>query len=130
MKLSFRWYGEDDPVKIKYIKQIPSMDSIVTAVYDVPVGEVWSKESINKLKARIEGVGLNFDVIESVPVHEDIKLGLTTREEYIENYKQNIINLGKSGVKVICYNFMPIFDWTRSQLDKVLEDGIYSISIL
>ncbi|WP_246565999.1 mannonate dehydratase [Tissierella simiarum] len=123
LKLSFRWYGEEDPVKIEYIKQIPSMDSIVTAIYDVPVGEVWSMESINKLKETVEKAGLNFDVIESVPVHEDIKLGFSSRDKYIENYKQNIINLGKAGVKVICYNFMPVFDWTRSQLDKKLEDG-------
>lgn len=123
MKLSFRWYGEDDPVKIKYIRQIPSMDSIVTAVYDVPVGEVWSRESIKKLKDKVEKAGLNFDVIESVPVHEDIKLGLPTKEKYIENYKENIRRLGEAGVKVICYNFMPVFDWTRSQLDKELPDG-------
>lgn len=123
MKLSFRWYGEDDSVKIEYIRQIPSMDSIVTAIYDVPVGEVWSRESINKLKNRVEKAGLNFDVIESVPVHEDIKLGLPNRDKYIENYKENIRRLGEAGVKVICYNFMPVFDWTRSQLDKELPDG-------
>jgi mannonate dehydratase len=123
MKLSFRWYGSDDPVKIQYIRQIPSMYSIVTAIYDVPVGEVWDMERILKLKAEVENAGLKFDVIESVPVHEDIKLGLPTREKYIENYKQNIRNLSQAGVKVICYNFMPVFDWTRTQLDKVLEDG-------
>lgn len=123
MKLSFRWYGVDDAVKLQYIKQIPSMDSIVTAIYDVPVGEIWSNESILKLKAEVEGVGLKFDVIESVPVHEDIKLGLPTRDKYIENYKENIRRLAKAGVKVICYNFMPVFDWTRTQLDKVLDDG-------
>src|SRR5699024_9664694 len=123
MKLSFRWYGEDDPVKIEYIRQIPTMDSIVNAIYDVPVGKVWSMESIKSLKSKVEDSGLNFDVIESVPVHEDIKLGRGDRDKYIENYKQNIINLGKAGVKVICYNFMPVFDWTRSQLDKELEDG-------
>ena len=123
MKLSFRWYGEDDPVKIEYIRQIPSMDSIVTAIYDVPVGDVWSRESIKKLKDSVERAGLNFDVIESVPVHEDIKLGLPTRDRFIANYKENIRRLGEAGVKVICYNFMPIFDWTRSQLDKVLPDG-------
>jgi mannonate dehydratase len=123
MKLSFRWYGEDDPIKIEYIRQIPSMDSIVTAIYDVPVGDVWSNESIKKLKDSVERAGLNFDVIESVPVHEDIKLGLPTRDRYIANYKENIRRLGEAGVKVICYNFMPIFDWTRSQLDKVLPDG-------
>lgn len=123
MKLSFRWYGTDDAVKLQYIRQIPSMHSIVTAVYDVPVGEVWSNESIQKLKKEVEEAGLHFEVIESVPVHEDIKLGLATRDRYIENYKENIRRLSKAGIKVICYNFMPVFDWTRTQLDKVLEDG-------
>lgn len=122
MKLSFRWYGEEDPVKIGYIRQIPFMHSIVTAVYDVPVGEVWSVESIEKLKKTTEENGLHFDVIESVPVHEDIKIGLPTRDKYIENYKENIRRLGAAGVKVICYNFMPIFDWTRTQLDYELPD--------
>lgn len=123
MKLSFRWYGENDPVKIGYIKQIPSMYSIVTAIYDVPVGEVWSQDSIMNLKKKVEEAGLKFDVIESVPVHEDIKLGLPSRQQYIENYKENIRRLSKAGVKVICYNFMPVFDWTRTQLDKELPDG-------
>ncbi len=123
MKLSFRWYGVEDPVKINYIRQIPGMYSIVTAIYDVPVGEVWSEESIHSLKTEVENAGLKFDVIESVPVHEDIKLGLPSRQQYIENYKENIRRLSKAGVKVICYNFMPVFDWTRTQLDKVLEDG-------
>lgn len=123
MKLSFRWYGKDDPVKLAYIRQIPNMYSIVTAIYDVAVGDVWSQESIDKLKADVEKAGLKFDVIESVPVHEDIKLGLQSRDKYIENYKENIRNLSKAGIKVICYNFMPVFDWTRTQLDKELEDG-------
>jgi len=123
MKFSFRWYGVDDKVKLEYIKQIPQMQSIVTAVYDVPVGEVWSNESISKLKATVEAAGLGFDVIESVPVHEDIKLGKDTRDKYIANYKENIRRLGKAGIKCICYNFMPVFDWTRTQLDKELEDG-------
>lgn len=123
MKLSFRWYGEEDPVKVEYIRQIPSIDSIVTAIYDVPVGEVWSMESIIKLKEEVEKAGFNFDVIESVPVHEDIKLGAPTRDKYIENYKVNIRNLAKAGIKVICYNFMPVFDWTRSELDRTLADG-------
>lgn len=123
MKLSFRWYGTDDTVKLQYIRQIPNMYSIVTAIYDVPVGEKWSTASIDKLKNEVESAGLKFDVIESVPVHEDIKLGLPTRDKYIDNYKENIRNLSKAGVKVICYNFMPVFDWTRTQLDKELEDG-------
>ena len=123
MKLSFRWYGPEDPVRIGYIRQIPTMHAIVTAIYDVPVGEVWPLESIGALKQSVEEAGLHFEVIESVPVHEDIKLGLPTRAKYIENYKQNIRNLGAAGIKVICYNFMPVFDWTRTQLDKVLPDG-------
>lgn len=123
MKMSFRWYGNDDAVKLQYIRQIPGMDSIVTAIYDIPVGEVWPMERILSLKKEVEESGLNFHVIESVPVHEDIKLGLPSRKQYIENYKQNIINLAQAGIKVICYNFMPVFDWTRTQLDKPLDDG-------
>ena len=127
MKLSFRWYGDDDAVTLQNIRQIPGMRSIVTAVYDVPVGEIWSDESILKLKADVEKNGLVFDVIESVPVHEDIKLGLDTRDKYIENYCENIRRLAKAGIKCICYNFMPVFDWTRTQLDHVLEDGSTSL---
>ncbi len=122
MKMSFRWYGESDPVILKNIRQIPNMKCIVTAVYDVPVGEVWSTESISKLKKQIEDSGLEFEVVESVPVHEDIKLGKASRDKYIENYKENIKRLGNAGVKVICYNFMPVFDWTRTQLDHELDD--------
>ena len=123
MKLSFRWYGQDDPVTLGYIRQIPNMRSIVTAVYDVPVGEVWSRESIAALKTEVEANGLIFDVVESVPVHEDIKLGRPTRDRLIANYQENIRRLGEAGVKCICYNFMPVFDWTRTQLDKTLADG-------
>ncbi|WP_088188896.1 mannonate dehydratase [Desulfosporosinus sp. FKA] len=123
MKLSFRWYGETDSIKLEYIRQIPNMQSIVSAVYDVPVGEVWSRESISRLKEMVEEKGLLFDVVESVPVHEDIKLGLQTRDLYIKNYKETIRRLGEFGVKCICYNFMPIFDWTRTQLDRKLSDG-------
>lgn len=90
MKLSFRWYGEDDKVTLENIRQIPGMQSIVTAVYDVPVGEVWSRESIAGLKKQVEDAGLGFDVIESIPVHEDIKLGKDTRDKYIANYCENI----------------------------------------
>lgn len=123
MKMSFRWYGEDDPVTLEKIRQIPNMEAVVTAVYDVPVGEVWSETSIQHLKTLTEDAGLSFDVIESVPVHEDIKLGKPSRKRYIENYKENIRRLGKAGIKVICYNFMPVFDWTRTQLDRELPDG-------
>lgn len=123
MKLSFRWYGEDDKVTLENIRQIPGMQSIVTAVYDVPVGEVWSRESIAKLKKQVEDAGLGFDVIESIPVHEDIKLGKPTRDKYIENYCENIRRVAEAGIKCICYNFMPVFDWTRTELARVREDG-------
>ena len=123
MKLSFRWYGSDDPVTLNHIRQIPNMHSIVTAVYDVPPGELWSRDSIAALKQEVESAGLHFEVIESVPVHEDIKLGKPSRQQYIENYKENIRRLGEAGIRCICYNFMPVFDWTRTQLDKELPDG-------
>ena len=123
MKLSFRWYGEDDKVTLQNIRQIPGMDSIVTAVYDVPVGEVWSRESIATLKKQVEDAGLNFDVIESIPVHEDIKLGKPSRDKYIENYCENIRRVAEAGVKCICYNFMPVFDWTRTDLFHPVGDG-------
>ena len=127
MKLSFRWYGEDDKVTLEQIRQIPGMEAIVTAVYDVPVGEVWSRESISRLKSLTQEAGLKFEVIESVPVHEDIKLGKPSREKYIENYCENIRRLAEAGVKCICYNFMPVFDWTRTQLDHLLSDGSTSL---
>ena len=123
MKLSFRWYGVADPVTLGHIRQIPAMHSIVSAVYDVPPGEVWPTASIAGLKTQVEAAGLHFEVIESVPVHEDIKLGLPTRERYIENYCENIQRLAAAGIKCICYNFMPVFDWTRTDLSKTLPDG-------
>ena len=127
MKMSFRWYGDSDPVTLQYISQIPAMDSIVSAVYSVAPGEVWPEEAINDIKEKAAAHGLKFDVVESVPVHEDIKLGKPSRDKYIEVYCENIRRLGKAGVKVICYNFMPVFDWLRSSLDYVNEDGSTSL---
>ncbi len=123
MKMTFRWYGVSDPVRLEYIRQIPGMYGIVSAVYDVPVGEVWPVEAIRDLKSRIEAHGLRFEVIESVPVHEDIKMGKPSRERLVDNYCQTLRNLGACGLKVVCYNFMPVFDWTRTILDRALPDG-------
>ncbi|MEB7660595.1 mannonate dehydratase [Staphylococcus xylosus] len=123
MELSFRWYGEDDPVTLKNIKQIPDMKHIVTAIYDIPVGEVWTFERISQLKQSIEAEGLKFEVVESLPVSEKIKMGTTERDVLIENYKTSLKNLAANGVKTVTYNFMPVFDWTRSQLDYELDDG-------
>ncbi|UQZ89904.1 mannonate dehydratase [Deltaproteobacteria bacterium Smac51] len=123
MKMSFRWYGPADPVPLEYIRQIPGLHGIVSAVYDVPPGEVWPLDNIMRLKELIEWHGLKFEVVESVPVHEDIKMGLPARERLIDNYCQTLRHLGQCGLKVVCYNFMPVFDWTRTVLDRRLEDG-------
>lgn len=123
MKMTFRWYGDTDPVSLTYIRQIPGMYGIVTSVYDVAVGEVWPIEKIVAIKNAVEAQGLRLEVIESVPVHEDIKLGKHTRDRLIENYGQTLRNLAASGIKVVCYNFMPVFDWTRTTLAMVLPDG-------
>ncbi len=108
---------------LQNICQIPGMHTVVSAVYDVPVGEVWSKESILGLKRQIEAANLHFEVVESIPVHEDIKLGKSTRDRYIENYCENIRRVAQAGVRCICYNFMPVFDWTRTELAHRLPDG-------
>ncbi|MEM5277587.1 mannonate dehydratase [Cupriavidus taiwanensis] len=123
MKMSFRWFGPTDPIPLEYIRQIPGMTHIVSAIYDEPVGEVWPLDKILALKSTIEAAGLQFKVVESVPVHEDIKLGKPTRERLVANYQQNIRNLAAAGIEVICYNFMPVFDWTRTELAKKLDDG-------
>lgn len=123
MQMTFRWYGDNDPVTLDHIRQIPAVTGIVTAIYDIPVGQAWPTEKIMALKKKIEDKGLTLAVIESVPVHEDIKMGLPTRDQYIANYQETLRNLAKAGVGVVCYNFMPVFDWTRSQLDYELPDG-------
>lgn len=123
MKMTFRWYGDSDPIPLSHIRQIPGMTGIVSAVYDVPVGEVWPVANIQALKSKIEAHGLELEVIESVPVHEDIKLGKPSRDRLIDNYCTTIRNLAQCGIKVICYNFMPVFDWTRTALDMTLPDG-------
>lgn len=128
MKMTFRWYGEKDSIPLQYIKQIPNMSGVVTAVYDTPVGEIWEIDKIKHLKELCVNNGLEMEVIESVPVHEDIKLGKPTRDKLIANYAQTIRNLGKVGVKCICYNFMPVFDWLRTNLKTVAADGSNSLS--
>ena len=127
MKLSFRWYGEDDPISLEYIRQIPGMKHIVTAVYDVKPGEVWPRESLARLKEQCEENGLKFDVVESIPVHEDIKLGRGDLDHLLENYCENIRRCAEVGVKCVTYNFMPVFDWTRTQLDRKGADGSTSL---
>jgi len=128
MKLTFRWYGDSDPVTLTQISQIPTMQSIVSAVYDVKPGGVWSNESIEKIKTDAAAHGLTFEVVESVPVPEEIKLGTKDAPRLIENYCENVRRLGKAGVKCICYNFMPVFDWLRSELEHQHPDGANSLA--
>ena len=127
MKSSFRWYGESDPVTLENIRQIPGMRSIVSAVYDVPPGEVWPLEKLERMAALCRDKGLVFDIVESIPVTEDIKLGGPQRDRHIENYCENIRRCARIGVKCVTYNFMPVFDWTRTQLDKMAPDGSKSL---
>lgn len=128
MKMTFRWYGPNDSIPLSYIRQIPGMTGVVTAVYDVAPGHEWSNESIAAMRKMCADNGLEMEVIESVPVHEDIKLGRGKRDEYIEVYKTNIRRLAANGVKCICYNFMPVFDWVRTVLGHVNADGSVSLA--
>ncbi|MCC4722884.1 mannonate dehydratase [Salinicoccus sp. RF5] len=127
MEMSFRWYGSDDPVKLEDIRQIPQMKGIVSAIYDIPAGEVWPYDEIVKLRDAVAAHGMRLNIIESVPVHEDIKMGRGRRDALIENYKETIRNLAKAGIGTVCYNFMPVFDWTRIELDAPLPDGSNSL---
>ena len=122
--MTFRWYGEgNDSVRLSDIKQIPGVEGIVWALHDMAAGEVWPMERIEEVKRQADAYGFNIDVVESVNVHESIKMGTPDRDRYIENYIETIHRLGKVGVKVICYNFMPVFDWVRTELFHELEDG-------
>ncbi len=123
MYSSFRWFGENDPVTLEYIRQIPGVRDVVGSLFELPVGDVWSVEAIAELKETIEAAGLKLSVIESIPIHEEIKLGRGDRDRWIANYCESIRNLGKVGIPVLCYNFMPVFDWVRTDLEHELEDG-------
>ena len=124
MKMTWRWYGEgNDQIKLSDIKQIPGVEGIVWALHNKMPGEVWELDEIAEVQQQLKPYGFNMDVVESVNVHDDIKIGLPTRDQYIENYKQTLRNLAPFGVKVVTYNFMPIFDWTRTDLFHPVGDG-------
>ena len=124
MKMGFRWYGEgNDKISLADIREIPGVSTIVWALHDKMPGEIWETEEIAAVQRQIAAHGFDMDVVESVNVHDDIKIGLPSREQYIDNYIRTIRNLAPFGVKVICYNFMPVFDWTRTDLFHPLPDG-------
>ena len=122
--MTLRWYGSRfDTVTLKQIRQIPGVTGVITTLYDTAPGEVWSRERIRELKREVEESGLHIAGIESVNVHETIKAGTPEREKYIANYAETLENLGKEDIHLVCYNFMPVFDWTRTELARVRPDG-------
>jgi mannonate dehydratase len=121
--MTFRWFGASDPIPLAYIRQIPGVRGVVSALYDLPVGAAWPKARLARLREDIDAAGLQLAVIESIPVHEDIKLGRPTRDRLIANYCESVRAMGELGVGVLCYNFMPVFDWMRTDLAMRLPDG-------
>jgi len=124
MNMTLRWYGSKfDTVTLKQIRQIPGVKGVITMLYDIPAGEVWPLDRILELKSEVEAADLKILGIESVNVHDAIKIGSPDREKYIANYITSLENLGKAGITTVCYNFMPVFDWTRTDLAKMRSDG-------
>lgn len=126
MEKTWRWFGKKDPITLSMLRQI-GVEGIVTALHEVPNGEVWTVEAIQDLKVYIESYGLRWSVVESLPVCEAIKYGGPQRNRLIENYKTSLSNLGMCGVKTVCYNFMPVIDWIRTDLHYALPDGSTSL---
>lgn len=126
MEKTWRWFGKKDKITLPMLRQI-GVKGIVTALHDVPNGEIWTMEAINDLKSYIESYGLRWSVVESLPVCEAIKYAGAEREQLIENYKVSLVNLGKCGIKTVCYNFMPVIDWIRTDLQHPWPDGTSSL---
>lgn len=124
MEMTLRWYGsKHDTVTLEQIRQIPGVRGVITTLYDTQPGEVWTREAIHAMKQEVEAAGLHVAGIESVNVHDAIKTGAPDRDMYIDNYIKCLENLGLEGIHMVCYNFMPVFDWTRTELARKLEDG-------
>ena len=124
MEMTLRWYGSKfDTVTLEQIRQIPGVTGVITTLYDTAPGEVWSRERIAALKAEVAAAGLHISGIESVNVHDAIKTGAPDRDLYIDHYIETLENLGKEDIHLVCYNFMPVFDWTRTELARKRPDG-------
>lgn len=124
MEMTLRWYGTGfDTVTLRQIRQIPGVTGVISTLYDTAPGEVWPRERIHALKEEIEAAGLHLSGIESVNVHDAIKVGSPEREQYIDNYIETLANLGREDIHMVCYNFMPVFDWTRTELARRRPDG-------
>jgi mannonate dehydratase len=123
MHMTFRWFGPDDPIPLANIRQIPGVTGIVSALYDVAIGDVWPKGKLERLAETIDRHGMRLSVVESIAVHEDIKLGRPSRDRLLDQYCESVRAMGELGIPVLCYNFMPIFDWTRTDLAAVQPDG-------
>jgi len=123
MYMTFRWFGPSDPISLTYIRQIPGVRAVVSALYDLPVGAPWPRARLERLAADVGAADLKLAVVESIPVHEDIKLGRPNRDRLIANYCESVRAMGELGISVLCYNFMPVFDWMRTDLEMPLPDG-------
>ena len=124
MDMTLRWFGEGvDSVSLEQIRQIPGVKGVITTLYDIPAGEAWPLERILQMKEQVEAKGLKVLGIESVNIHDAIKTGSPERDAYIDNYITTLENLGKADIHMVCYNFMPVFDWTRTELARVRPDG-------
>lgn len=129
MEMTLRWYGSAfDTVTLRQIRQIPMVKGVITTLYDTTPGQVWPRERVLAMKREVEESGLRLSGIESVNIHDDIKIGLPSRDMYIENYIKTLTALGENDIHMVCYNFMPVFDWTRSDLKKPLSDGSTALS--
>lgn len=126
MEKTWRWFGKSDPITLTMLRQI-GVEGVVTALHHVPNGEVWSFKAINDLKQYIESFGLRWSVVESLPVSEAIKYAGLERDTLIENYRRSLVNLGRAGLKTVCYNFMPVIDWIRTDLEHPWADGTSSL---
>lgn len=123
MQITFRWFGKEDPVRLEFIRQIPGVTGIVSALHDADPGLPWPADRIARLKDRIEGAGMDFSVVESIPVHESIKLGSAEADRHLDTFCTTLERVASVGIGVVCYNFMPVVDWVRTDMAYPLPDG-------